>query len=121
MRENQTPGGSLASLLPTRPAPAGPSVAVSVVLDDAADAEPAAAERAKAGDDRRGAGRGVAPRADGEHGEEGVAASREVVGPSRAQATAASRPTFFAISQPLTRPGHAMVLHERENRGLGFL
>jgi hypothetical protein len=86
MRENQTPGGSLASLLPTRPAPAGPSVAVSVVLDDAADAEPAAEERAKAGDDRRGAGRGVAPRADGEHGEEEVAASREVVGPSRAQA-----------------------------------
>jgi hypothetical protein len=37
-------------------------------------------------DDRRGAGRGVAPRADGEHGEEEVAASREVVGPSRAQA-----------------------------------
>jgi hypothetical protein len=67
MRENQTPGGSLASLLPTRPAPAGPSVAVSVVLDDAADAEPAAEERATTGGAPAGKSRHGA---DGEHGEE---------------------------------------------------
>jgi hypothetical protein len=46
---------------------------------DAADAEPAAEEGAEGGNDGGRAGRGVAPGAGGQHGEEEVAAATQVV------------------------------------------
>jgi hypothetical protein len=77
--------------------------------DDATDAQPAAEERAEAGDHRRGAGRGVAPGAGGEHGEEDVAAVTEVVGHHSMISSARSstdwgivRPSAFAVFRLIT-------------------
>jgi len=90
----------LGPLCPPRDSPYGVSGHAG---DDAANAEPAAEELAEAGDDRRWAGRRVAPGAGGEHGEEEVAASAQLVLSSHARQ---SRMTYGVRRSQSTRgPG----------------